>query len=188
MSSLKIISADLQPYIQIYKSQGCVRLPDSLDRAVLDLLTNSFKEKFEKRFILDDLSSEYTLTNPLLKTKLNYIFNSPQFLLKMSELTGAQITFTKQRLYYVDQTCVPLPWHDDSYDKDGRIAAIRFELSDAAYEGGAFFFKDEEKVYTFEQFQLGESVLFKVEFGTCFHQVSSVLKGQRKSLVVFLCV
>jgi predicted 2-oxoglutarate/Fe(II)-dependent dioxygenase YbiX len=105
----------------------------------------------------------------------------------MTEITGFQITLTKQRLYYVDQTCVPLPWHDDSYDKDGRVAAIRFELSDAPYEGGDFVFKDEKDEYKFEHLQLGESVLFKVEFNKCFHQVSSVLKGRRKSLVVFLC-
>lgn len=187
MDSIKIIAGDLAALKETYTRQGCVKLPDCLDPSVKNLLTSSFNQSFEKRFILDDLSSEHTLTNPLLKTKLQFIFNTPEFLQKMSEITGNKIKQSKQRVYFTDSTCISLPWHDDSYDKDGRVAAIRFELSDAAYEGGDFLFKDQKREYKFEHLHLGESVLFKIEYDKYFHMVSPVTQGIRKSLIVFLC-
>jgi hypothetical protein len=187
MKCLNINSSTLEGLKETYRRQGCVKILNCLSPSVLNLLTNSFQQKFEKRFILDDLSSEYSLTNPLLQTKINFIFNLPEFLSQMSEIIGVSIRFTKQRLYYVDSTCESLLWHDDSYDQDGRVAAIRYELSEESYEGGSFQFKDDKHEHLFECFKLGDAVLFKVEFNKIFHQVLPISRGSRRSLIVFLC-
>lgn len=187
MDCLNIDSRILPELKAAYQCQGCIEITNCLNPSVLNLLTNSFQHNFEKRFILDELSSEYSLANPLLSTKINFIFNTPEFLSLMSEIIGVSIRFTKQRLYYVDSTCEPLLWHDDSYDKDGRVAAMRFELSEEAYEGGGFQFKDDRNYHLFENLELGEAILFKVELNKCFHAVLPVLKGCRRSLIVFLC-
>lgn len=186
MNALILGPGDLHNYKEGYQEQGCVQISSCLEPSVLKLLLSSFDQGFEKRFILDNESSEFSLTNPLLKYKLDVIFNDPEFLKLMSLLTGGLIRFTKQRLYYIDSSCTSLPWHDDSYDKDGRVAAIRFELSDS-YEGGDFLFKDEKSSHTFKNLQSGDAVLFKIEYEKCFHMVSPVLEGTRRSLIVFLC-
>src|SRR6187402_3095780 len=105
MNSLKISSGDISFLQATYKHQSCVQLPVCLVPEVLTLLTSSFKQNFEKRTILLD-STEYTLSNALLKLNLDVIFNSPQFLAIMSEISGQTIRFTRQRLYYLDSDCI----------------------------------------------------------------------------------
>lgn len=170
-----------------FQKHGIIKIPAVLEPSVFKLLQSGFEQPFEKRLILDENSSEFTLNNLLLKTKIHFLFNTPEFLSLMSVLIGVKVISSKQRLYYTDPTCVSLPWHDDSYEQDGRVASLRFELSIESYEGGEFSFKGPSGSQTFAQLQLGEALLFKIEHEKCFHQVHLLKKGNRRSLIVFLC-
>jgi hypothetical protein len=184
---MRVIHKNLQPFKDEYQRNGCVKLPSFLNPLILDLLKNGFSGEAEKRFILNDSSTEYTFCDHRLVTKLNIIFNDPEFLTAISDLIGKKVNFTKQRLYYIDPDCISLPWHDDSYGKDTRVAAMRFELSDGPYEGGDFLFRSKAGEFQFCKLNFSESVIFKIDIGDADHMVTAVTSGIRKSLAMFLC-
>lgn len=184
---MRVIKTDLSPYKDEFQKNGCVKLPVFLNQIILDLLKNGFANQPTKRFLLNEASTEFTFLEPILVTKLNVIFNDPDYLEGMSAIIGNKINFSKQRLSFIDSTCTSLPWHDDSYGNDKRLAAIRFELSDGPFQGGEFLYRNDGGEYKFSNLSFGESVLFKIETHAADHMVTPVTEGIRKSLSMFLC-
>jgi hypothetical protein len=184
---MRVVQKDLSPYKEEFIKNGCVRLPSFLNPIIIELLKKGFSENIEKRDLLDGDSTEYTICQSMTVLKLDVAFNDPEYLTCMSEFIGRPIKSAKHRLSYIDPTCVSLPWHDDSYSKDTRIAAIRFELSDGPYEGGDFLFRSDAGEFRFNNLQFGEAVIFKIEHRKADHMVTQVTSGVRKSLSMFLC-
>lgn len=184
---MKILSENL-PTFEDYDRENCLYIPGFFNSHFIALLQSFFSREFIKRISLEE-ATEYLLVDKVLKFKLLMIFNQPDFLDTMSAIVGARVSFTRMRLYYVDSTCNNLDWHDDSYSKDNRIAALRIELSDSPYEGGDFLFKDKKdsEILTFKTHNPGDALLFKVEVGRYLHMVTPVISGTRKSIIVFLC-
>ena len=95
------------------------------------------------------------------------------------------------RLAYIDSSCTSLPWHCDAFKENGsrtsRIFAARTELSVSPYEGGVFEFKNENKeVQKLSELLYGETAIFEVAT-SLEHRVTSVTKGERRSLHMFFC-
>jgi len=176
---------------QQYLAQGALKLPSCLAPPVLQFLNNSFNQKFVKSvFENEERSTEFTLYDRFVAQKIHVIFNAPDCLKDFSELIGTEIKLARYRLFWNDSTCRELDWHDDSYENDGRVAGIRYELSSLPYQGGAFEFEDKKKemIVSYSGLALGEAVLFKVEPQRYFHRVSKMIEGKRQSLVLFLCL
>jgi hypothetical protein len=165
---------------------GWARLPGLLRPQAAAFVNRAFDRKFEKREILNG-ATEHTLVDLAYLARMQVLFNSPDFLTLMSQALGAQVALCKLRVYWCDSQCQELDWHDDSYSKDPRVAALRFEWSES-YEGGRFHFKDlstgEDQVLP--QLSRGEAHLFRVVPGKFIHRVEKVTTGVRRSLIVFL--
>ena len=184
---MRVIKTDLSPYKEELHKNGCVKLPIFLNQIILDLLKNGFSNQSTKRFLLNETSTEFSFQEPILVTKLDIIFNDPDYLEGISSILGTKVNFSKPRLSFIDSSCTSLPWHDDSYDNDKRLAAIRFELSDGPYKGGEFLYRNDHGEYKFSNLSFGEAVLFKIETRVADHMVTPVTEGIRKSLSMFLC-
>lgn len=156
---------------------------------ILSFLQKISEGNYAQASILDGRSSEFRLTDVAKIMKIELIFNNPELLNDFSQILGTKITSTNQRVYYVDESCQHLEWHDDSHEKKNRIAALRVELSQEEYEGGDLLIKDvaSGEISTFSNMKLGEGVLFKVKHGELLHMVTPI-KGphKRKSFILFL--
>jgi hypothetical protein len=184
---MRIVQKDISGYKDLYLRDHCVRLPSFLNPLALDLLRDGFKYESDKRPLLKGVSSEITIIDKIICFKLQVMLNDPEYLDALSILVGKKVCRTTHRLYYNDVTCAHLPWHDDSIEKDLRIASIRFELSESPYEGGEFLFRSSDnKERVFKDLKFGEAVLFEIEYGKYEHMVTPVTQGQRRSLSMFL--
>lgn len=178
---------NLLPYKNELITNGCVKLPSFFNENFISLIVKGYSLEEKKRDLLDGYSNEVSVMDKVFNARVSIALNSPEFLDTISNLLDIKIRIAKHRVYYIDKDCISLPWHDDSYAKDSRVAAMRFELSDQAYSGGDFLFRHNENEFRFNNLQFGESVLFKVKSDIMYHKVESVTAGKRKSLSIFLC-
>ena len=185
---MSIITKDILNSKEEFHKNGCVKLHSLFSDPFLSILKNGYSLETEKRSLLENHSSEITVIDKVLNARISIILNSPEFIKLISDFTNENILKAKHRLYYIDNTCVSLPWHDDSYSSDNRVAAMRLELSDEIYTGGDFVFRNENSEHRFSNLKFGEAVIFKVQSQKMYHKVESVLDGKRKSLSLFLCV
>lgn len=181
----------LYDYQKILTSEGVCLLDNIIPEDLLFLLSTYFqKREFEKRWILQDTASEFSLKLGHSNEKLTAYFNQKKIHKIFSDITGENIRYITQRLYYNTNETVPLGWHIDTREDDtqtDRVAALRLELSDAPYTGGEFEIEmNKEKTLKFSQLKYGQAIIFKIE-KQFQHRVTQVESGVRKSLNLFIC-
>jgi hypothetical protein len=169
-----------------YEKDGIILIKQFFDESFLERLETYFTLNFKKTTVMKECN-EFLLEDEVAGLKLSYIFNTDQFIRPISNLTGTPKECIA-RMYYNDNTCNNLTWHDDSYAGAGRFAAIRIEFSKNDYSGGEFLFKDRvsEKQTEYSNLNYGDAVLFKVKSNQYYHMVNPVLEGTRRSLIIFL--
>jgi len=183
--------AELSKYQKQLSKEGVCVLTNIIPEDLLFLLSTYFqKREFEKRLILQDTASEFTLKEGPANDKLTAFFNQKKIHNLFSDITGEKIRYITQRLYYNTIETVPLGWHIDTredHTKTDRIAALRLELSDSPYTGGQFEIEmAKDKKLLFPQLEYGQAIIFKIE-KDFQHRVTQVESGIRKSLNLFIC-
>ncbi len=182
-----LTDANLLNFKDEFMANGCVKLPVFFNETFISLLVKGYSLEEKKRDLLEGYSSEVSVMDKVFNARVSIALNSAEFRESISNLLDIKIKLTKHRVYYIDKDCISLPWHDDSYAKDNRVAAMRFELSDEQYSGGDFLFRNNGQEFKFNNLSFGESVIFKVQSDIMYHKVESVTSGKRKSLSIFLC-
>lgn len=173
--------------LKAFETENCMAVDSLLDDNILNFLKSVFKEEnLTTQKVLNESSLEKNLCNEKIKLKLSIIFNTKNFISFGSKLFKKNVVGCIQRVYIQDKYSKGLTWHDDR--KDGRrVGAIRIELSDNEYLGGAFLYRERETLKTkeFTRSQFGNAVIFRLE-DHFEHMVESVEgDGTRKSIVIF---
>jgi hypothetical protein len=137
----------------------------------------------------EGIGSDSTLSNPELSFKLNFLFNSKEFIdFGKRILNNNQITKTQNRLFYLDNTYKEgLTWHTDA-SKIERYGAIRIDLTEEAIAGGTFQFrnkKTKEVLFSIPSMRLNQACLFKIDKNQYEHRVLPVISNRRVSLIIW---
>jgi hypothetical protein len=139
--------------------------------------------------IQKDIGADLTLSNHNIYYKLNFLFNSKEFInFGRQLLNNDSITKTSFRLFLLDNTCGPgLDWHTDA-TKVNRFAAIRVELSETPYSGGKFQLrnkKSKEILFTLDGLKVNQACLFKIDYEQFEHRLLAVTSKSRSSLIIW---